>query len=257
MPRRKTDRIGERFMTNEGYEVVVIEYNNCLDILVQFQDKYKAIVHTTINNCKNGQVKNPYHPSVYGVGYIGVGKYKSRENCNKKDNSYYEDWLDLLKRGFDNKYKEKRPTYKDVTVNEECFCLQNFGVWWENNYYEIEGEQMCIDKDILCKGNKEYSFNTMIFVPQRINLLFVKCDGSRGNLPIGVSYHKETNKYMARCQTLECQKYLGLYNTSEEAFLAYKEFKEQYIKQVADEYKDKIPQRLYDAMYAWTVEIDD
>lgn len=254
---KKIDRTGEQFKTNEGYIVEVIKYNNCLDILVQFQDEYKAIVHTTINNCKNGQVKNPYHPSVYGVGYIGVGKYKSRENCNKKDNNYYEDWLDLLKRGFDDKYKEKRPTYKDVTVNEECFCLQNFGVWWENNYYEIEGEQMCIDKDILCKGNKEYSFNTMIFVPQRINSLFVKRDACRNDLPIGVSYHKETNKYMARCQTLEHQKYLGLYNTPEEAFIAYKKFKEQYIKQVADEYKDKIPQRLYDAMYAWTVEIDD
>ena len=51
--------------------------------------------------------------------------------------------------------------------------------------------------------------------------------------------------------------YLGTYNTIEEAFLAYKIFKENYIKQVADEYKDLIPQRLYEAMYKYEVEIND
>ena len=253
------NRIGERFKNRDdlgGYEFIIIEYNKYSDVLIEFQDEHKAIVPTQYSKCLDGGIKNPYHPSVYGVGYMGVGKYKSRdEQGNKTD--YYEDWRSILQRGFDKKYKDKRPTYKDVIVNPELYNFQNFAEWWHNNYYEIEGERMCIDKDILVKGNKEYSFNTMIFVPQRINSLFVKRDACRNNLPIGVSYHKETNKYMARCQTLEHKKYLGLYNTSEEAFLAYKNFKEQYIKQVADEYKDKIPQRLYDAMYAWEVEIDD
>lgn len=160
-------------------------------------------------------------------------------------------------RGFDEKIKNKHPTYKDVTVNPECYCFQDFGEWFDKNYYEIEGERMHLDKDILVKGNKEYSFNTMVFVPQRINKLFTKRDACRGDLPIGVHYYKASGKYMASCKTLNRQKYLGLYNTPHEAFLAYKEFKERYIKQVADEYKDKIPQRLYDAMYAWEVEEDD
>lgn len=47
------------------------------------------------------------------------------------------------------------------------------------------------------------------------------------------------------------------YKTKEEAFLVYKQAKEKYIKQVADEYKDKIPKRLYDAMYKYEVEITD
>ena len=33
--------------------------------------------------------------------------------------------------------------------------------------------------------------------------------------------------------------------------------KEKYIKEVADEYKDKIPQKLYEALYAYKVEITD
>ena len=56
---------------------------------------------------------------------------------------------------------------------------------------------------------------------------------------------------------LDGRKYLGCYETIEKAFQAYKQFKEQYIKEIADEYKDKIPKELYEAMYNWVVEWND
>ena len=34
------NRTGEKFITNEGYEAIIIEYNNCNDFWIQFQDKY-------------------------------------------------------------------------------------------------------------------------------------------------------------------------------------------------------------------------
>ena len=45
----------------------------------------------------------------------------------------------------------------------------------------------------------------------------------------------------------------------EEAFQYYKTFKENYIKQVADDYYSQglIPKKLYDAMYRYEVEITD
>lgn len=54
--------------------------------------------------------------------------------------------------------------------------------------------------------------------------------------------------------------WLGSFSTPEEAFYAYKQAKESYIKQVADEYKSKypnFPKKLYDAMYSYEVEITD
>ena len=48
-----------------------------------------------------------------------------------------------------------------------------------------------------------------------------------------------------------------MFDTPEEAFQTYKEFKENYIKQVADEYKDKIPEKLYEAMINYKIEITD
>lgn len=47
------------------------------------------------------------------------------------------------------------------------------------------------------------------------------------------------------------------FDTPEEAAIAYKEIKENYIKEMADEYKGKIPQKLYEAMYRYEVEITD
>ena len=135
------------------------------------------------------------------------------------------------------------------------------GEWIDENYYEVPGEVMCLDKDILYKGNKVYSRETCIFVPNRINVLFTKRDNSRGNCPIGVTPDSSGN-YVAQCHDeyvkLVC---LGIYSTKEEAFYAYKKYKERVIKEVIDSYKGKIPEpfysRLRDAMYNYKVEIDD
>ena len=59
------------------------------------------------------------------------------------------------------------------------------------------------------------------------------------------------------CSTLYKRVSLGYYDTAEEAFAIYKNFKENYIKKVADEYKEYIPIKLYEAMYRYEVEIND
>ena len=256
---KRANRIGQQFITNEGYKIIIIEYNNCNDLLVQFQDEHKAIVPSKYYYCQNKTVPNPYHPSTCGLGYIGVGIYKPK--INGKQTIQHKYWHNMFTRCYYNKEVEKHPTYKIAFINKCWYNFQNFGEWFDNNYYEIEGEKMCLDKDILVKGNKEYAPDKCIFVPERINILFIKRDNDRGDYPIGVSYHKASGKYMARCsiktENGNKEKYLGSYNTPEEAFLAYKEFKEAYIKQVADEYKERIPKRLYEALYKYEVEITD
>lgn len=122
---------------------------------------------------------------------------------------------------------------------------------------------MCLDKDILYKGNKVYSPKNCVFVPEKINILFIKSNKSRGGYPIGVSYHKQNRKFVAKCSIYDFKEnkqkliYLGCYDTPEKAFKAYKQFKEKHIKKVADYYKDKIPNKLYQAMYDYEVEITD
>ena len=165
----------------------IILYNNRNDIIVEFQDEYKTKVHTTYQHFKDGTIHNPYQIND-NKGYIGIGKYNSKDTpvC-------YNHWSEMLKRCYDpyRINKGNNIIYKDVFVEEDLLCLQNFGKWFEENYYEVPNETMCLDKDILYKGNKIYSKDTMIFVPQRINKLFTKSDKTRGNLPIGVSYKND------------------------------------------------------------------
>lgn len=197
---------------------------------------------------------------VYNVGIVGEGKYKA--TIDGYITKHYQYWHGILRRGFDQKWLSKHPTYKDVIINDDVLDFQKFGKWLDDNWYEVDNDVMCIDKDILVKGNKEYRFDRMILVPHRINALFTKRDSERGDLPVGVYYNKTKNKYVAQCNIIDSngsrkRKHLGYYDNSYNAFLAYKQFKEQYIKQVADEYKDKIPDKLYKAMYSWEVEITD
>ena len=116
---------------------------------------------------------------------------------------------------------------------------------------------MQVDKDILFKRNKHYSPKTCCFVPDRINSLIIKSDAIRGEYPIGVSYNKRSGLYSASMKKNNKNIWLGEYTTPEKAFNIYKIEKEKYIKEVADSYKEKIPDKLYKALYNYCVEVDD
>ena len=62
---------------------------------------------------------------------------------------------------------------------------------------------------------------------------------------------------MLRCHFLGDQIKLGYFDTAEDAFARYKEYKEDFTKDMAGLYRDKIPDKVYDAMMNWKVEIDD
>lgn len=248
--KEKIDRTGEVGYNNQGLKMEIIEYKNAIDMMVKFENGYIA-KNVSYGNFKNGTIKNPYFPSVFGMGYIGEGNYKTKNNG--KTTKIYKTWQNMLRRCYNDKDIIKNPTYKNCSVCKEWHNFQNFAEWFDKNYYEIENERMELDKDILIKGNKIYSPNKCVFVPQNINNLFIKNDINRGSLPIGVQKLKKCKKFSATCGDF----YIGIFDTPEEAFDAYKEFKENYIKQIADKYKNKIPKKLYNAMYNREVNIND
>ena len=200
-------------------------------------------------------MKDLYKPSVYGVGFIGEGPYKAK--VNGEHTKEYIAWRDMLKRCCSDNYHKKYPTYIGCEVCDEWLNFQNFAEWYDENHYEVSGERMALDKDILIKGNKIYSPDTCVFVPQSINLLFIKSNSKRGDLPIGVTYNKQYKKYQSQCSVNKKQKHLGYYDTPEEAFQIYKQSKEACIKKAANDYAELIPFNLYQAMIDYEVEYDD
>ena len=58
---------------------------------------------------------------------------------------------------------------------------------------------------------------------------------------------------MAQCKVNGKQQHLGRFNTPEEAFAAYKPFKEDLCKQLALKWQHEIDPRLFEAMMNWSV----
>lgn len=251
------DKTGEMGCNTHGNKMKVIKYTNAMNIVVEFDSGY--ITECTYQNFQLGKVKDYYNKQMLGIGYLGEGLHKT--NINRESTKKYRMWCGMLQRCYSDKYHIVHPTYKDCTVVDFWHNFQRFGDWYDENYYEIEScENMQLDKDIIIKHNKIYSPDTCVIVPRNINLLFTRTDSKRGDCPLGVSWNKRNKAYETRCNdgngNIQLLGY-GVSLTKEKAFLLYKEYKENLIKQIADLYKDKIPQKLYDALYRYQVEITD
>lgn len=247
-------RVGETRRNNMGSLMTVDTYNNSSDVWVRFIETGN-MVNTTWSSFLLGNVKSVYDKSKYGIGYIGEGEYKVSENG--VFSQAYIVWSSMLARIFSHDLQKKQPTYIGCTLAEEWLNYQNFAEWFEDNYYEIEGHRTHLDKDILVKGNKHYSPETCVFVPQFINGLFLRRAAKRvENIPIGV--RRSGKKFETLCNDNKGERiYLGVYNTVEEAFEVYKECKEKLIKDIAEEFKSQIPSKLFKAMFDYKVEITD
>ena len=251
------ERLGETRINNQGEVMFIVEYVNSQDVTVQFK-RTGEVVKCAYGTFVKGKVKSHFSASVFGVGVKGVEPTRD-ENGKMLDS--YNCWIGMLKRCYSAKYQEKHPSYKGCYVCNEWLYYHNFKKWYDENYYEIDGKTSQLDKDILVKNNKIYSPNTCVFVPQFINTLFTKKQNDRGAFPVGVYYHKASKKYVAQLSVFKdgksTLKFLGYYNTPNDAFEVYKQAKEEYIKEVADGYKDIIPVKLYEAIYDYEVNIND
>lgn len=240
--------------------MTIIKYNKYDDIVVQFNDNFKSKVHTKMCHFNSGNIRNPYAPNVYGKGCIGE-KYQSK--INGKDTKEYKEWHSMLMRCFDDKLKNYRKTYENVTCCKEWLLFDNFYEWIHQqiNFENLKDISWAVDKDIIYKGNKIYSPKTCCIVPEYVNGLFIKRQASRGEYPIGVSLDKKSNKFKATCSNPFTKKYvsIGYYQTINMAFESYKKYKEKIVYEMAErEYANKrITKQCFESMMKYKVEITD
>lgn len=185
---------------------------------------------------------------------FGCANFNIPNACSNKE-PYYKVWHSILVRTLYTPHKRLHPAYNDCTICDEWLNLSNFRDWFENpeNGY-LDGLQ--IDKDILVKGNKVYSPDTCCFVPREINAAI--SFKHKGKCPIiGVKVHLD--KFETSISRYGNRVYLGIFDTVEEAFYAYKAAKEQYIKELAEKYfhMGKITKKVYDALMKYEVDIND
>ena len=243
---------GDVFKTKSYGDLIITKYVNSKAVCVKFVvTGYETT--TKASNVIAGSVKDRLLPTVHGIGITG----DSQVRVDGKHTKEYRLWNNMLKRCYSVGCQKVRPTYIDCSVSENFRYLQYFKEWCNNqigfNSVDEKGKPFALDKDILVKGNRVYNEDVCVFVPQEVNLLFTKRDKSRGEYPIGVSFHKSRGMLTATLNN----KYLGYFNTAAQAFQVYKTAKEAYIKEVANKWKGKIDPKVYEALMNYEVHIDD
>ena len=251
-------KVGDINYNFQGLKMTIIKDYGYGIIDVQFDDGYvREKAHSS--EFKNGTIRNHMIPALCGVGILGDIKTKENGKFIKE----YATWANMLQRCYSKEKQKEFPRYKGCSICDEWLYFPDFYNWCheQTNWDKVvENPKMFhIDKDILVKGNKVYSPNTCCFVPAIVNTLFVKCNAMRGNLPIGVSFHR--GKYRARYSNpITNEKFCKCgFDNPVSAFNYYKNKKEEVIKYVAQiEFeKGTITETCYNAMVNYEVEITD
>lgn len=240
-------------LTTPNYgNVEIIEYVNNKNVTVKFLNTGYIATSQQLGNIVNGNLKDKFAPSVYNVGITG------EEICSieGKELKEYKIWSEMIRRCYSEIFKKKYPTYINCEASDNFKHFSYFKNWC-NNQVGFNEPDFELDKDILLKGNKIYSESLCAFVPREINTLFTKRDSKRGEHVIGVTRRKKYNNFIVNLG-INGKKVTGkVFNTEEEAFLFYKQGKEFHIKELAEKWKDKIDERVYQSLLNYEVSIDD
>ena len=249
---KKAEYEGSVFKTNNYGDVVVLEYNNAIDVTIKFLNTGN-VRKTATSELRKGEIRDNEAFPVYKMGVMDIPNELRRGQPNPRE---YSIWNGIRQRCYNENNRDKLMSYKGIKMSDN-FKLYSYFKEWCHKQIGFNEEGWQLDKDILSKDNKVYSEDTCCFVPPEINCAITNNKSVRGRFPQGVIYNCTKTRYRARIQRSNKWESLGTYDTPEEAFYAYKPVKEAYIKSLAEKWKDKIDPRVYDALVKWEINIDD
>lgn len=240
---------GDFVINNRGCEGFVVDYVNARKVLVEFLDDNGYRGFFEASDLREGVFKNPYIPTVEGVGYLGVGEHKSR--VNGKICKVYKVWSGMLTRCYTKNSRSKWASYGGCTVHKDWHNYQNFAEWYKNQKFYDAGYHL--DKDILVKGNKVYGPDTCCLVPEAVNLAVRGGYGLNNPDEFGAYLDKRIGKYSSRISMFGKELHLGMFDKPEDASKAFKKAKKHYMKCLADVYKESIDEEVYLALSDWGI----
>lgn len=156
---------------------------------------------------------------IYGVGVNDADYatqpmvYGARYHC-----AFYETWKGTIRR-VSAEIREKRPSYKDVTICNEWLTFSNFRRWMvSKNWYGRH-----LDKDLLTAGSRKiYSPSTCVFVSADINNITTGTPSKQG---VAQGVVRRGRRYLAQISMGKNTKHLGMFDTEKEAETVYLEAK--------------------------------
>jgi hypothetical protein len=224
---------GSIWPTKQSGNIQVLKYVSSDKVFCKFLNTGYTGWFRIVNVCR-GEAVDPYARTVYGVGYLGHGKYTRKEFRN-----VYLAWVDMLGRCYCPSMQTRHETYSGCVVCEEWHNFQNFCEWFINNCHTKLKPN--IDKDIINPFNKTYSPENCCVSPRVINIAVICRRKSDTIFNIGLS----KGSYRAQTTKRGISHSLGSYKKYEDAREVYVVNKNKYIRELAEEYKNEISESVY------------
>lgn len=173
--------IGYKGINNQGESFEVISFGESVRKRRTYNVKFEHTGYIKSFNRRyilNGQIKDPYYPTIYGVGCCGNQRTQNAD-CTA-NLAEYEIWKSMLSRCY-NKDNKNYNNYgaKGIKVCDRWLCYEYFCQDLPNilgyNMWKMYPNIYRLDKDTLQQDiedcNKVYSPETCIFISARNNSL--------------------------------------------------------------------------------------
>lgn len=173
-------------------------------------------------------------------------------DCNHKDSDgknlqSYNIWFNMIK----NVYGCYKDMYRGFSVCESWHSYKNFKSWYDAQH--SGNDTYILDRYLLPNPNHLFSPETCCLMPKEIKQFISVKPNTDNNLPLGVHYCQERDKYVAQGRRDGKVKYLGAYESPERAHAVYAVHKIGYARFLADKWRYVIDSRVYDALMHWRV----
>lgn len=190
---------------------------------------------------------------VHGIGLYEKGNY--RAYVNGAITPHYSAWKKMLARCYCEKERKKRPSYRDCSVCEEWLRFQNFADWYDKNLSK-ETKNPHLDKDLRFFGNREYSPEACLIVDRKVNCFITDAKAIRGEMMLGVSWHKSNNRIQSHCKNPITGKkeHLGYFTKEIDAHMAWRKRKAALARELANIQHDI---KATKALIAWSDKLEN
>lgn len=229
-------------VNDKQYNAIVERYSDGTDIT----DELITDIVNDIKYKADDWYANKWKRTLFGIGYLGCND----ADANRTDNYIYSKWSNMMQRCYDEETHKLKPYYALCTAEIEWLNFSNYREWHIEN--AMGDRKVDLDKDVLVQRNTVYGSETCTLIPHFTNTIFEE-RGTDTNIVL----NNDTGKYDVTMSILGKKEDVGTFDTEQEAKQGFIAYKQDYIRKFAKKCKGKVPNKTYEAMMNWVVEITD